>query len=77
MLRRKNTANIGAVEVKNGIGESGVHLRFHTGSEYDRLSGSQRAELHNWRHSSDIKRSATGNPEGGGRGFYGGRGGQG
>ena len=63
--------------MKNGIVETVVHLRFHTGGEYDRLSGAQRAELHNWRHFSAGKRSATGDPEGGGRGRNGGRGGQG
>ena len=38
-VKKQTTANIGAVEVNNGIGENGVHLRFHTSSEYDRLSG--------------------------------------
>ena len=33
---KKTTANIGAVEVNNGIGETGVNLIFHTESEYDR-----------------------------------------
>ena len=75
--KKKTTANSGAIEVNNGIGETGVHLRFHTGSEYDRLSGAQRAELHNWRHSSSGKLSAAGDPEGDGRGHYGGCGGQG
>ena len=41
------------------------------------MSGAKRTELHNWRHSSAVKRSATGDPEGGGCGCYGGRGGQG
>ena len=68
--KKQTTANIGAVEVNNGIGETGVHLLFHNRIEYDRLSGAQRAELHNWRHSSAGKRSATGYPEGGGRGHY-------
>ena len=75
--KKQTTSNIGAVEVKNGIRETGVHLRFHTGSEYERLSGAQIDELHNWRHSSAGKRSATGDPECGGRGLYGGRGGLG
>ena len=35
------------------------------------LSGAQRAKIHNWRHSSAGKCSATGDPEGGGRGRYG------
>ena len=38
-VKNQTTANIGSVEVNNGIGENGVHLRFHTSSEYDRLSG--------------------------------------
>ena len=58
--KKQTTANIGAVEVNNRIGETGVHLRLHNGSEYDRLSGAQRAELHNWRHYSAVKHSATG-----------------
>ena len=69
--KKKSTTNIGSVGVNDGIGETGVHLRFHTGSEYDRLSGAQRAKIHNWRHSSAGKCSATGDPEGGGRGRYG------
>ena len=73
--KKKTTDNIGAAEVNNGIGETGFHLRLHTGSEYYRMSGSQRSELHNWRHSSDGKRSVTGDPEGGGHGCYGGLGG--
>ena len=75
--KQQTTANIGAVEVNNGIGKTGVHLRFHTGSEYDHLSGAQIAELHNRRHSSAGKRYATGDLEDGGRGRYGGRGGRG
>ena len=74
--KKQTTASIGAVEVKNGIGEPGVHLRLHTSSEYDRLYGAQRAEIHNWRHSSAGKRSATGDPEGGGSGSYDGSGGR-
>ena len=69
--KNQTTSNIRAVEVKNGIGETGVHLRFHTGNEYDCMYGSQRAELHNWRHSSDGKFSSTGYPEDGGRSRYG------
>ena len=75
--KKQPTDNIGAVEVNNAIGETGVHLRFHTSSEFDRLSGAQRAELHNWRYFSAGKISSTWDPEGGGRGHYGGRGGQG
>ena len=78
--KKQTTANIGAFELKNGIFETEVYLRFHTNSEYDRLSGAQIAELHNWRQYSAGKRSATGDPEGGGRGHYGrrvGRGGRG
>ena len=70
--KKQTTDNIGAVEVKNGIGETGFHLQFYTGSEYDRLSDAQTSELHNWRHSSAVKSSATGDREGGGRGRYGG-----
>ena len=70
-------ANIGAVQVNNRIGQTGVHLRFHTGSEYARLYGAQRAEIHNWRHYSIGKLSATGYPEGDGCGCYVRRSGQG
>ena len=45
--KKQTTANIGAVELNNGIGETGVHLWLHTGSEYDRLYDAQIAELHN------------------------------
>ena len=75
--KKQTTSNIGAVEVKNGIGETGFHLQFHTGNECDRLYGAKRADLHNWRHYSSGKLFATGYPEGGGRGFYGGYGGRG
>ena len=61
--KKQTTDNIRAVEVKNGIGETVVHLRFHTSSEYDRLSGAQRAELHNWRHYSAGKLSSNGDPK--------------
>ena len=59
--KNQTTANIGYFEV-------------YTGNEYDRLYGAQRAELHNRRHYSDGKRSATRDPEGGGWGGYGGSG---
>ena len=75
--KKQTTANIGAIEVNNRIGETNVHLRFHTESEYDRLSDAQRAELHNWIQLSAGKRSTTGYFEGSGRGRYGGCGGQG
>ena len=45
--KKKTTVNIGAVEVKIGIGETGDHIRFHTGNEYYHMSGAQRSELHN------------------------------
>ena len=75
--KKQITANIEAVEVKSGIVETGVYIRFYTGSEYDRLAGAQRAELHNWIHSSSGKCSATGDPECGGCGRYSGRSGLG
>ena len=74
--KKQTTAIIGAVGINNRIGETGVNLRFHTRSEYDLLSGVQRAELNNWRHSSAGKRSTTGYPKGGGRGCYVGCGGR-
>ena len=73
--KKQTTANIGAVGVKNGIGETGFHIRLHTGIEYDGLSVAQRADLNNWIHSYAGKRSATGDPESGQCGCYGGRGG--
>ena len=75
--KNQTTANIGTVEVKNGISETGVHLIFHTGSEYEHLSGAQRAELHNWRHYSAGKLSSNGDPNCCGYGRYDGRGGKG
>ncbi|MEM7463143.1 MAG: hypothetical protein AAF362_10745, partial [Pseudomonadota bacterium] len=34
---------------KSGIGKSGVHLRYHTPEEYEKLNGEQRSELREWR----------------------------
>ena len=57
------TAEEGTPEVplKNGIGKTGVHLRYHTSEEYSRLSNSQRKELRldrggHWKPRKELTR---------------------
>ena len=45
----------GGLKIKTGIGESGVHLRYHEPKEYEKLSKAQKRELSEWRLSSDYK----------------------
>ena len=42
------TATVAGANVKAGTGKTGVHLRWHTKSEYDKLSSSQKKELYEW-----------------------------
>ena len=55
------TANISytgaaAARPNDGIGKSGVHFRFHTGPEYQKLNKEQRSELHQWRETAQGKK---------------------
>ena len=43
---------------KAGIGQSGVHLRYHEPAEYDTLSTAQRKELSTWRLANGVKKGA-------------------
>ena len=43
---------------KTGIGQSGVHLRYHEPAEYDILSTAQRKELSEWRLANGAKKVA-------------------
>jgi hypothetical protein len=50
---------------KPGIGKSGVHLRYYTQSEYQKLTGDQKKELRAWRESgggSKGKKDKGGKP---------------
>ena len=49
----------GGGDIKKGIGQSGVHLRYHEPTEYDKLSKQQKKELAEWRLSSDFKKTKT------------------
>jgi len=50
-------ANISAIDsasIKSGVGKkTGVELRYHTKSEYRKLSKAERSELHEWRMASE------------------------
>ena len=43
------TATVAEADVKAGTSKTGVHLRWHTKSEYAKLSSSQKKELYEWR----------------------------
>lgn len=43
------------LKVKSGIGNSGVHLRYHDNSEYATLSNDQKNELREWRANTKDK----------------------
>ena len=50
--RRKTTGNFNTnFSSAAGIGTTCVHLRYHTGTEYAKLSTEQRQELYEWRSS--------------------------
>jgi hypothetical protein len=42
-------AEVSSFGAKEGIGKSGVHLRYHKPAEYDQLSKDQKEELKEWR----------------------------
>ncbi len=45
-------AEISSFGAKEGIGKSGVHLRYHKPEEYDGLGKAQKDELREWRKTS-------------------------
>lgn len=52
-------ADVSAFGAKQGIGKSGVHLRYHPTPEYQKLSQEQKDELREWRDTK--KRGRPGN----------------
>ncbi len=64
--RRKSGANgrqqqqIAGVEIKNGIGKTGVSLRYHSKEEYRSLSDEQKRELKTFREENKKKRKTDG-----------------
>jgi hypothetical protein len=56
-------AEVGAFGTKPGIGKSGVHLRYHTDAEYQKLPTEQQDDLRDWRKSPHFtgKKRRTGN----------------
>ena len=69
---KRNAAQISSVEIddttltaeassttaakKQSIGKTGVHLRYHTPSEYDNLTNEQKDELREWRKANPSKK---------------------
>ena len=53
-------ANVADFGTKPAIGKTGVHLRYHTGPEYEKLSLPQKKELREWRGKDPAKRSGPG-----------------
>ena len=69
---KRNAAQISSVEIddttvtaeassttaakKQSIGKTGVHLRYHTPSEYDNLTDEQKDELREWRKANPSKK---------------------
>jgi hypothetical protein len=45
-------ADISSFGAKKGIGKTGVHLRYHPSSEYQKLTTEQKDELREWRETS-------------------------
>jgi hypothetical protein len=45
-------ADISAFGAKKGIGKTGVHLRYHPSSEYQKLTSEQKDELREWRETT-------------------------
>jgi hypothetical protein len=50
-------ANVSSFGAKEGIGKTGVHLRYHKGEEYASLSRAQMDELRDWRKTPEVKKS--------------------
>ena len=49
------TADVNAFGTKKGIGKSGVHLRYHSVDDYNKLSKDQKDELREWRKTNGSK----------------------
>ena len=67
--RRKSGANgrqqqIAGVELKSGIGKTGVALRYHSKDEYKTLTDEQKRELKAFREENKKKRKAEGKSSG-------------
>jgi hypothetical protein len=45
-------AEVSSFGAKKGIGKTGVHLRYHPSSEYQKLTTEQKDELREWREST-------------------------
>ena len=61
-------ANVADFGTKPAIGKTGVHLRYHTGPEYEKLSLPQKKELREWCEADPAKRGKrTGPGKAGGR----------
>jgi hypothetical protein len=63
---KRSAAAISAAEtdvtvssMKTGIGKTGVHLRFHSHSEYKTLTAAQKAELKEWRETTPEGRASV------------------
>jgi hypothetical protein len=50
-------ADVSSFGAKEGIGKTGVHLRYHKGEEYASLSRAQMDELRDWRKTPEGKKS--------------------
>ena len=53
---------IDSSKIKSGIGKTGVDLRYHKRSKYDKLNSDQRKELHDWRENNPKDASKKTNP---------------
>jgi hypothetical protein len=57
-------AEVSSFGAKEGIGKSGVHLRYHKPDEYDTLSREQKDELREWRSTPAGKSKSRGKTNG-------------
>jgi hypothetical protein len=58
------TAEVSDFGSKSGIGKTGVHLRYHNGAEYAKLTKEQRSELREWRSKSPGNGKSNGKSSG-------------
>ena len=49
--------------IKSGIGSTGVEFRYHTQSEYKKLSKDQKTELREWRLSNEVEQPPKKTPK--------------
>ena len=69
--RRKTGASgrqqqISSIEIKNGVGKTGVSLRYHSSEEYKALTDEQKLELKEYRMKNKRKRNKQGKGDGDG-----------